>query len=70
MMRTKFCFGIGDQVDVFERIAVDENQVGIGTLPNHTVVTGIGIARPGTLEDLVVLAGRNLQHFPGLVNSG
>ena len=28
---------VGDQVDVLERIAVDQKQVGIGTLPNHTV---------------------------------
>ena len=50
---------VGNQLEIRERIAVDENEVGERALLDHAELAGIGVARTGHCEQFAVDGGRH-----------
>ncbi|KTT92333.1 hypothetical protein NS44R_14650, partial [Mammaliicoccus sciuri] len=62
--------GVGDQIDIFERIAVDQQKIGQRALLDDPELAGIRIALAGQSQQFGVGRRRHDQHFAGRVPAG
>jgi hypothetical protein len=66
MMTTRFLPGSSQQLDVGNRIAVNQQQVGERIVLDHAELAGIGIAWAGQRQQLGVVVGRHFDTSAGV----
>src|SRR4029077_2808720 len=59
----KVFVGVFDELDVFQRIAIDQQQIRKGALFDDTKFAGIGIDKPGKCHQLTIVCGGYLERL-------